>query len=59
MWNVKCMTIPALTGATKIVTKGLKKNSEDIERKRSADPIKQTAILGKSHMIRKVLQFQI
>ena len=59
MWNVKCMTIPALTGATKIVTKGLRKNLEDIEGKHSADPIQQTAILGISHIIRKVLQFEI
>ena len=59
MWNVKCMTIPALTGATKIVTKGLKKNLEDIEGKHSPDPIKQRAILGILHILRKVLQFEI
>jgi len=53
------MTIPALTGATKIVTKGLKKNLEDIEGKHSPDPIKQRAILGILHILRKVLQFEI
>jgi len=26
MWNLKCKIIPILTGATGIVTKGLKKN---------------------------------
>jgi hypothetical protein len=26
IWNMKCMIIPLITGATGIVTKGLKKN---------------------------------
>jgi hypothetical protein len=33
MWNKKCMIIPVITGATGIVTKGLKKNLEAIYRK--------------------------
>jgi hypothetical protein len=39
MWNMKCMTIPAIMGAIGIVTKGLKKNLEDVEGKHSADPL--------------------
>ena len=39
------MIIPAIIGATKIVTKGLKKNLEDVEGKHSADPLQQTAVL--------------
>jgi hypothetical protein len=30
MWNIKCFVIPVITGATGIVTKGLKKNVETI-----------------------------
>jgi len=33
MWNMKCITIPVITGATGIVTKGLKKNSGSHNRK--------------------------
>ena len=53
------MIIPAIMGATGIVTKGLKKNLEGIEGKHAADPLKQTAVLGSSHTVRKVLQFEI
>jgi hypothetical protein len=35
MWNVKCMLIPVITGATAIVTQGLKKNFESIPGKHS------------------------
>jgi len=57
--NVKCMIIPLITGATGIVTKGLKKNLEVILGKHSVYSLPQTAILGTSHMIRKVLQSEI
>jgi hypothetical protein len=30
MWNMKCMIIPVKTGATGIVSQGLKKNSTAI-----------------------------
>jgi hypothetical protein len=30
MWNMKCMIIPVLIGATGIITEGLKKNLEAI-----------------------------
>jgi hypothetical protein len=56
MWNMKCMIIPVVTGATGIVTKGLKKNLEAILGKCSTDSLKKLAILGTSHVIRKVLQ---
>jgi len=42
--------IPVITGATGIVTKGLKKG------KRSIDSLQKTAVLGTSHVIREVLQ---
>jgi hypothetical protein len=58
MWNAKCMIIPVVTGATKIVTEGLKENLEAIPGKHSIDSLQKTAILGTSHIIRKVLQLK-
>jgi len=56
MWNLKCTIIPVIIGAAGIVTKSLRKNLEDIPRKHSTDSLQKTAVLGKSHTIRKVLQ---
>jgi hypothetical protein len=56
MRNMKCMIIPVVTGSNGIVTKGLKKNLEAIPGKHSMDSLQKTAILGTSHIIRKVLQ---
>jgi len=56
MWNMKCMIIPVITGATGIVAEGLKKNLEFIPGKHSVDTLPKTAVLGTSHIIRKVLQ---
>jgi len=50
------MTIPAITGATGIVRKVLKTNLETVPGKHSIDSLQKTAILGTSHIIRKVLQ---
>jgi hypothetical protein len=33
MWNMKCFVIPVITGATGIVTRGLKKRSGNNTRK--------------------------
>jgi hypoxanthine-guanine phosphoribosyltransferase len=35
MWNLKCMIIPVIIGATGIVTKSLRKNLKDIPGKHS------------------------
>ena len=56
MWNIKCMIIPIITGATGIVTKVLKKHLEAIPGKHSIDSLQKTVIRGTSHVIRKVLQ---
>jgi hypothetical protein len=53
------MIIPVITGDTGTVTGGLKKNLEDIPGKHSIDSQQKTAILGTSHIIRKVLQSDI
>ena len=56
MWNTECRTIPVITGATGIVRKIWKKNSEAISGKCSRDSLQKTAILGTSHIIWEVLQ---
>jgi hypothetical protein len=48
--------IPVIIGATGIVTKGLKKNLEATPGKHSTDSLQMRAVLGTSHIIRKVLQ---
>ena len=56
IWNLKCTIVPVIIGATGIVTRSLKKNLETIAGKHSIDSLQKTAILGTSHIIRKVLQ---
>jgi hypothetical protein len=41
MWNMKCFVIPAIIGATGIVTKGLKKYLETIPGKLSIDSLQK------------------
>ena len=56
MWSLKCTIIPAIIGATGIVTRSLRKNLEAVPGKDSIDSLQTTAIRGTSHIIRKVLQ---
>ena len=56
MWNLKCKIIPIIIGATGIVPRSLRKNLEAVPGKPSIDSLQKTAILGTSHIIRKVLQ---
>ena len=54
-WNLKCTIVPVIIGANGIITRRLKKNFETIPGKH-LDSLQKTAILGTSHIIRKVLQ---
>ena len=56
MWSLKCTIMPVITGATGIVTRSLRKNLEAVPGKHSMDSLLKPAILGTSHIIRKVLQ---
>jgi hypothetical protein len=56
MWNMKCVFIPVVIGATGTVTRGLRKNLEAIPGKHSLDSLQKTAILGTSYIIPKILQ---
>jgi hypothetical protein len=53
---MKCFVIPVITGATGIVSKNLQKYLETIPGQHSIDSLQKTAMLGTSHIIRKVLQ---
>ena len=55
MWNLKCTVIPVIIGATGIVTRSLSKNLKAVPGKHPIDSPQKTAILGTSHVIRKVL----
>jgi fructose-1,6-bisphosphatase/sedoheptulose 1,7-bisphosphatase-like protein len=54
--NLKCMIVPVIIGATGIVTESLSENLEAMPGKHSIESLQKTAILGTSHIIRKVLQ---
>jgi len=56
MWNLKCTIVPVIIGVTEIVTRSIRKNLETVPGKHSIDSLQKTAILGTSHIIRKVLQ---
>ena len=56
MWNLKRTIIPIIIRATGRVTRSLRKNLEAVPEKHSIDSLHKTAILGTSHIIRKVLQ---
>ena len=56
MWNLKYTIIPVIIGATRIVTRSLRKNFETEPGKHLIDSLQKTAILGTSHIIRKVLK---
>ena len=56
MWNLKCMIITVTIGATGIATRSLRNNLEGVLGKHLIDSLQTTAILGTSHIIRKVLQ---
>jgi len=56
MWNLKCTIVSVIIGATGIVTRSLRKILEAAPGKHSIDSLQKTAILGTSHIIRKVLQ---
>jgi hypothetical protein len=53
---MKCFVIPGITGATGIVTRGLKKYLKAIPGKHSIDSLHKIAVLGTSHIVSKVLQ---
>jgi len=56
MWILKCVIIRVIIGASGVVTKALRKHLEAIPGKHPIDSLQKIAVLGTSHVIRKVLQ---
>ena len=56
MMIIIIIIIIIIIGATGIVTRSLRKNLETVPGRHSIDSLQKTAILGTSHIIRKVLQ---
>ena len=56
MWNLKCTIVPVIIGAIGTVTRSVRKHLETVPGTHSIDSLQKTAILGTSHIIRKVLQ---
>ena len=50
LWNMKYVIVPVIIGATRIVTKGLKKHFEATPGKHSVDSLQKACILGMSHV---------
>jgi hypothetical protein len=55
MWNVKTKVIPVITGATGTISKTFRKYVSNMPGKHEVKELQKTAILGTSHIIRKVL----
>jgi hypothetical protein len=56
VWNLKCMIIPVIIGATGVVTRSIRKNLEAVPGKHLLDSLQKMAILGIAHIIWKALQ---
>jgi hypothetical protein len=53
--RAKTRVIPVITGATKNISKSLRKYVSTIPGNREVKELQQTAILGTAHRLRKVL----
>jgi hypothetical protein len=55
MWNVKTNVIPVKIGATGTISKSLRQYLSNIPGKHEIKELQKTAILGTTHILRKVL----
>jgi hypothetical protein len=55
MWNVRTKVIPVIIGATGNVSTSFRKYVSNIPGKHEVKELKKTAILGCTHILRKVL----
>jgi hypothetical protein len=55
MWNVKARVIPVIIGATGTLSKSFRKYVSSIPGNHEVRELQKTAILGKAHVLRKVL----
>jgi len=55
MWNVKTKVIPVIIGAVGTISKSFRKYVSNIPGNHEVKELQKTAILGTSHVLRKVL----
>jgi len=55
MWNLKCMIIPVIIGATGTISKSFRRYISNITGNHEVKELQKTAILGTAHILRKVL----
>jgi hypothetical protein len=55
MWNVKTRVIPVIIGATGTISKSFRKYACNIPGNDEVKELRNTAILGTAHILRKVL----
>jgi hypothetical protein len=55
MWNVKTRVIPVIIGATGTISKSFRKYVSNITGNHGVREIQKTAVLGTTHILRKVL----
>jgi hypothetical protein len=55
MWNVKARVIQVVIGATETISKSFTKYESNIPGNHDVKELQKTAILGTTHILRKVL----
>ena len=55
MWGMKTTTVPVVIGALGVIKKGIEKHIEKIPGKVNITELQKIALLGSSHILRKVL----
>ena len=58
MWGLKTITVPVVIGALEVVKKGIEKHTDKIPGKINITELQKIALLGSSHILRKVLSIE-
>ena len=58
MWGLKTITVPVVIGALGVVKKGIEKHADKIPGKINITELQKIALLGSSHILRKVLSIE-
>jgi len=58
MWGLKKITVPVIIGALGVVKKGIEKHIDKIPGKINITELQKIALLGSSHILRKVLSIE-
>ena len=58
MWGLKTITVPVVIGALAVIKKGIEKHIYKIPGKINITELQKIALLGSSHIVRKVLSIE-